>query len=171
MLCSYHVTSRNQNSKGGPPAGGCDPYTGICGGCPLGGSFCPIGVGGGGGGGGGGPISHPRPVTPRQMQLAQGFVGVDDALEFGFCAVQPEVCVAIGITVGAVAVIQLARVVFFGRVQTNEWVDLARRVAKGAECAWLKIQQGLPQNQDAATQKKIVQAQKYLGCRNVQKRN
>src|SRR5260370_39991196 len=61
MLCSYHVTSRNQNSKGGPPA----------------------------------PISHPRPVTPRQMQLAQGFVGVDDALEFGFCAFQPEVGVAI----------------------------------------------------------------------------
>ena len=52
-----------------PSCGGdCDPYTGICGGCPLGGSFCPVPAPGGGDGGGeepDGPRPPPAPPAPK----------------------------------------------------------------------------------------------------------
>jgi RHS repeat-associated protein len=55
----------------------CDPFTGICGGCPLGGEFCPIGPfpGGGGGGGGASGSSGPTPISEPPVN-----VGVPDDL-------------------------------------------------------------------------------------------
>jgi hypothetical protein len=114
-----------------------------------------------------GPISSP-PVVLNQP-ITQNFVGVDDALEGFICVVQPEICVAVIGVIATVAIIH--QIHQFGKLQSNEWVDLARRVAAGFECAWLAFQKTLPQNQGSATQQKIVQAQKFLGCRNVQKRN
>ena len=57
-----------------------------------------------------------------------------------------------------------------GRVQSNEWTDLARQLSPKDPCGWLAAQKLLPRNQNPATQKKIVQAEKFLGCRNVSKR-
>ncbi len=58
-----------------------------------------------------------------------------------------------------------------GSKQSNEWTDKAKQFAPQDPCTWLQVQKGLAQNADSATQKKIVQAQKFLGCRNVNKRN
>jgi hypothetical protein len=58
-----------------------------------------------------------------------------------------------------------------GRKQSNEWTDAAKKFAPGDPCGWLDIQKAKPENADSATQKKIVQAQKFLGCRNANKRN
>jgi RHS repeat-associated protein len=85
------------------------------------------------------------------------------------CAVTPvcqEVLLAGAIGVGLVATIH-----YFGRPQSNEWTDMAKQAAPQDVCGWLAAQRQLPQNQDSATQRKIVQAQKFLGCRNISKRN
>jgi len=49
----------------------------------------------------------------------------------------------------------------------KEW---ASRVRGRDYCDWLLDQKTAPENQDSATQLKIVEALKYLKCRNVQKR-
>ena len=51
-----------------------------------------------------------------------------------------------------------------GRKQSNEWTDAARKFAPGDPCGWLDVQKAKPENADSATQKKIVQAQKFLGA-------
>src|SRR5579859_7823916 len=79
----------------------------------------PLGVGVGFGGGS--PTSNPRPVTPRQIQLAQGptglpgtqgFIGVDTLGELALCAAEPELCVAIRVTVWGIAIIKAAQAAY-----------------------------------------------------------
>jgi hypothetical protein len=71
---------------------------------------------------------------------------------------------------GGLAVEGGALIYQMGRTQSNEWTDMAKQFAPQDPCGWLAKQKGLPQNQDSATQRKIVQAQKFLKCRNVSKR-
>jgi hypothetical protein len=87
----------------------------------------------------------------------------------GGCAVTPgcqDVLLAGAVYVGLVATTH-----YFGRPQSNEWTDMAKQFAPKDPCGWLAAQRQLPQNQDSVTQGKIVQAQKFLKCRNINKRN
>jgi hypothetical protein len=67
--------------------------------------------------------------------------------------------------------VELGRQIYqAGRTQSNEWTDRAVQAAPQDPCGWLAAQKQLPQNLNPATQAKIVQAQKFLGCRNIKKR-
>lgn len=83
---------------------------------------------------------------------------------------------AVGVAVGY-GVVKLQNYIHqMRRVQSNEWTDRARAWAQQTRrdpCEYLAEQRNPslhPENQNPATLGKIRQAEKFLGCRNVQKR-
>jgi len=171
------VTSASSGGGGGyTDSGYCPPQFSYCGGGDGGGGVgvgigISIGLGGDGGAGGGGPISNPRPVTARQMQLAQGFIGVDDAAEAGICFAQPEICIAV---IGAIGVIELIRIIHMsqhgpGNVADtgimNDAYNLIRAGAAATVCAALDIlAKAAKAVGDSARLRKIRTTQKAWGC-------
>jgi hypothetical protein len=82
------------------------------------------------------------------------------------CGLIEDVALLAGLAASGAAVIH-----YFGKAQSNEWTDMAKQFAPQDVCGWLAAQKLLPENQDSTTQGKIVQAEKFLGCRNRGKRN
>jgi RHS repeat-associated protein len=126
------------------------------------------------------------------LSSATIIAGIGEATPFEIeitvvCATDP-VCLGVLLGAGGIAIaahegtlgtalkillplpIQAATILQMGKAQSNEWTDMARQASPKNPCGWLAVQKQLPQNQGSATQLKIVQAEKFLGCRNVSKR-
>ena len=107
----------------------------------------------------------PCPTIGNGFQAAAATIGGTIICEIA------EPCGAIEdiLLVGGLIVEGGAIIYQMGKRQSNEWSDEAKRVAPNNPCGWLAEQLTLAT--DSATKGKIVQAQKYLKCRNQSKRN